>query len=155
MANIRNDWQGLLKLANEELKQGGVQIDVSATDDGGYDVIINNNGITETYASGYYEHELGELVDDAWVHARSYLKNTRADNSEQRQIWMRLGAFVRGTAEEIEKVINGDGQMLQSLIKKGEYDITGDSYIPYSQIEEYNEEYGTDHDICDDVYFDL
>ena len=155
MANTRNDWQELLKLANEELKQGGVQIDVSATDEGSYDVVINNNGITEIYASGYYEHELSELVNDAWAHAKSFSNNIQTNKGEQRQIWMRLGAVVRGTAEEIENVIKGDEQMLRSLIKNGEYEITGDSYIPYSQIEEYNEEYGTNHDICDDVCFDV
>ena len=74
MANRVNNWQELLKLANKNLKKYKIEISASLIDaDGTYDVLIDNNGITETYASGYYEDELGDLINDAWSHALTRL----------------------------------------------------------------------------------
>lgn len=68
---------------------------------------------------------------------------------ETRKIWMRLGATVSGSKEEIEKVIEGDGEALQKLLDKGSFSVDGECYIPSCEIESYNEEYGTDHKIDD------
>lgn len=70
---------------------------------------------------------------------------------ETRQIWMRLGVTLYGTAEEIEKVIAGDWKLACELIHKNNFDIDGDSYIPAESVEEYNENYGTNHPY-EDVY---
>ena len=64
---------------------------------------------------------------------------------EERSIWMRLGVTVTGTADEIEKILDGDFGLAFKLIEKGQFEIDGDSYIPEECIEEYNEEYGTNH----------
>lgn len=66
---------------------------------------------------------------------------------EERSIWLRLGAIVYGTKEEIEKVINGNVKTLYKLLTVKNYSITGNAYIPCESIAEYNEEYGTDFDV--------
>ncbi len=73
---------------------------------------------------------------------------------ETRQIWMRLGAYVSGTAEEIDKVINGDVETLKKLLDKKQIEFSGDTYIPEECIEDYNEEFDTDYE-PDMVEFDL
>lgn len=76
MANKVNNWKKLLKLANKNLKKYKIEISASLIDaDGTYDVLIDNNGITETYASGYYEGELSGLINDAWAHALTLTHN--------------------------------------------------------------------------------
>lgn len=76
MANRVNNWQELLKLANKDLKPHKIEISASLIDaDETYDILIDNNGITETYASGYYEDELSGLINDAWAHALSLTHN--------------------------------------------------------------------------------
>lgn len=72
----------------------------------------------------------------------------------RRQIWVRLGVLVCGEAQQIEKVINGDANTLETLVKECKFFIDGNSYIPESSIEEYNQDYGTDHKV-EDVEFDL
>ena len=75
MANRINNWREMLDLANKDLKPHKIEISASLIDaDGTYDILIDNNGITETYASGYYEDELGDLINDAWSHARAKAK---------------------------------------------------------------------------------
>lgn len=70
---------------------------------------------------------------------------------ERRSIWMRLGVTVTGTAEEMEKVLAGDWETVFKLIEKGQYDVDGESYIPAECVEEYNQEYGTNHPY-EDIY---
>ena len=67
--NRINNWQETLRLANEDLKRYDAAIAVS--DDVGFytiEIIINDERIV--FAENYYEDELGESVNDAWVHAR-------------------------------------------------------------------------------------
>lgn len=68
---------------------------------------------------------------------------------ERRQIWMRLGVTLHGTADEIERILKGDWALACELIHKKNFDIEGDSYIPAESIEDYNNEYGTDHPLED------
>lgn len=73
---------------------------------------------------------------------------------EERSIWLRLGAIVYGTKEEIDKVINGDAETLKKLLDKKQIEFSGDTYIPEECIEEYNEEFDTDYE-PNTVEFDL
>lgn len=76
MANRVNNWEQLLELANKDLKKYGVEINVLFVDDtGDYDLhIFYPDGTTDIFAQNYYEDELGELVNDAWAHARAKAK---------------------------------------------------------------------------------
>lgn len=73
---------------------------------------------------------------------------------ETRQIWMRLGATVSGSKEEIEKVLDGDVETLKKLLDKKQIEFSGDTYIPEECIEDYNEEFDTDYE-PNMVEFDL
>ena len=73
---------------------------------------------------------------------------------ETRQIWMRLGAIVSGSKEEIEKVLDGDVETLKMLLEKGNVEFSGETYIPEDCIDEYCEEYGADVE-CGEVEFNL
>jgi len=74
MANRVNDWKKLLKLANKELNPQKVYINVNQNGDGTYNIEIEDNGKAECYADGYYKDELGDLINDAWAHARAKVK---------------------------------------------------------------------------------
>lgn len=64
----------------------------------------------------------------------------------ERTVWMRLGANVCGTKEEIDAVVGGDEETLKRLVKEGKFKVGGDSYIPEQIIKMYNEQYGTQFD---------
>lgn len=65
--NRRNDWKGLLKLANEDLEQFGYSILITEPEEGFYDLEICVDGKeNETYASNYFESELSDLITEAW-----------------------------------------------------------------------------------------
>lgn len=71
---------------------------------------------------------------------------------EERYIWMRLGITLRGTKEEIESLFNDDDKSYETLTKilqERRFEIIGDSYIPETEVEEYNKEYNTEHEVGD------
>ena len=72
---------------------------------------------------------------------------------ENRTIWLRLGVQVNGTKEEIESLFSNDvnecNNALMNLINKRQYLFNGNSYIPETCVEEYNKEYGTNHEVGD------
>lgn len=73
MANRVNNWRELLKLANEDLKKYNAEIGVY-DHDGEFSVTVVVNGEERVFADGYYEDELGDLINDAWAHARAKVK---------------------------------------------------------------------------------
>lgn len=65
-------------------------------------------------------------------------------------IWMRVGVLVTAEENEIEALINNrDADRLKNILSKGNLTIDGETYIPESEIEGYNEKYGTNHEIKD------
>ena len=86
MANRCNDWQGMIKLANEDLKKYGAMIlHHEDEEDGTFSVEIlfgldfANFDVTkykecEEFAENYYEDERAALINDAWAHARAKAK---------------------------------------------------------------------------------
>lgn len=76
---------------------------------------------------------------------------------EERCIWMRLGISLRGSEEEIESLFNDDEKSYETLTKilqERRFEIIGDSYIPETEVEEYNKTYNTEHEVGD-YGFDL
>lgn len=67
---------------------------------------------------------------------------------------MRLGVSVFGTTQDIDNVINGDENLLSKLLREGKFEIDGDTYIPDTSIEIYNQINGTQYDETA-VEFDL
>ena len=73
--NKRNDWEFLLKKANEDLKRIGYSIKVTDYyNDGCYTCEFYKNGVSVmVYAENYYEDELTDIIIDAWHYALNYL----------------------------------------------------------------------------------
>ena len=66
----------------------------------------------------------------------------------ERTIWIRLGATLRGTEEEIEKLFTEDrSDVLLKILKEGRYEFEGDTYITEPTVDNYNAEYGTNHEV--------
>ena len=65
-------------------------------------------------------------------------------------IWMRVGILVAVEENEIEELINKcDGNSLSKILSNCDLSPEGETYIPESEIEEYNKKYGTNHEIKD------
>ena len=61
------------------------------------------------------------------------------------KIWMRVGATLYLNEKEAELLLNGDNNEAKDLLKRMIYDnrfrLDGETYIPESSIEEFNEMY--------------
>lgn len=61
------------------------------------------------------------------------------------KIWMRVGATVYLNEKEAETLLNGDNAEAKDLLKRMIYDnrfrLDGETYIPESSVEEFNEMY--------------
>lgn len=60
-------------------------------------------------------------------------------------IWARLGVSVLVNKEEAQRIFNGDTDLLMQKIRDGSFNPNGDSYVPYTAVEEFNVAYGTDY----------
>lgn len=77
-----------------------------------------------------------------------------SENNKFASIWMRIGGFLSGSKEDIEKVLEGDSCLLRKLLEAGKFQVEGDTYIPESTISNYN----SDNNTCfeeDNISFDL
>lgn len=72
--NTRNEWRELLAVCNNALAEHGAQLECRKNKDDEYSVIVRIGGRAETYAEGYYEDELGMLVNDAWAYVLARLR---------------------------------------------------------------------------------
>ena len=62
---------------------------------------------------------------------------------------MRLGVYVKGSREDIEKVLQGDQIVLTRMLQESKFLIDGETYIPSSVIEEYNSKNETNFEPVD------
>jgi hypothetical protein len=73
------------------------------------------------------------------------------------KLWMRLGTTLTVSAEQAEKILSGDFEALDAVLKTaGAWEFDGDSYIPGEIVDELRTELG----LCPvkfhgDVNFDL
>lgn len=59
-----------------------------------------------------------------------------------------------GSREDIERILNGDTETLRKLLDAGRYGIGGETYVPGSTVEGYNEDHDTEFEE-EDVEFHL
>lgn len=83
-----------------------------------------------------------------------YTTSEEADTSREENLWLRLGISVRGSREDIERILNGDTETLRKLLDAGRYGIGGETYVPGSTVEGYNEDHDTEFEE-EDVEFHL
>lgn len=62
-------------------------------------------------------------------------RSEEADTSREENLWLRLGISVRGSREDIERILNGDTETLRKLLDAGRYGIGGETYVPGSTVE--------------------
>lgn len=48
-------------------------------------------------------------------------RSEEADTSREENLWLRLGISVRGSREDIERILNGDTETLRKLLDAGRY----------------------------------
>lgn len=63
----RNNWQKMLKQYNEALKPFNIRLEI-IPEDNTFTLKIHYYDSVETYACGYYEDELEELIFDAYCY---------------------------------------------------------------------------------------
>lgn len=73
--NRRNNWEGLLKLANEDVATIGYKIKITDEEDRGFYkcLILKDGKVVDTYAENFYEDELEDLVNEVWYHIKNNL----------------------------------------------------------------------------------
>ena len=119
-------------MANEDLKQYGMEIIVRPdgpgmeVDDDYHTVFIKDGDEEEVFADNYYEHELGEVVNEAWAHARA-----KAKAKQLQKVWVvtflndcewelpNVSVNVFGTEEDARKCLDKEWQ---TLTASEEYD---------------------------------
>ena len=67
---------------------------------------------------------------------------------------LRLGISGRVSREDIDRILNGVTETLRKLLDAGRYGIGGETYVPGSTVEGYNEDHDTEFEE-EDVEFHL
>lgn len=169
--NRRNDYIGLLEMANDELKDLKMEIKVSENDDGFYAVDIiewREDGTKEPtfFAENFYEDELADCISDAWAHAKIMVENKeRRKALEEQLISFRMvdGGTHQGTSnliwsftdvtlyfhdtekDSIECVDKAEGGIDDYVGREGVFCVHVDDYdLAEQQIYEH-EELGIEH----------
>lgn len=111
-------------------------------------VRIENDRIELEGEDNEFRNRIEFSTDDVFAGHLSYITDlipateqvseVKAVPNEQRKIWMRAG----GSEKEISYILDGKGN-ISILFQKGQFELNGESYIPETCIDEYNEEYGT------------
>jgi hypothetical protein len=70
------------------------------------------------------------------------------------RIWLRLGVTIETSQEKMREILSGNRDVLQQVINDGEFVVDGETYIPDFEVEEYNEDNGTDFKV-EDKNFEL
>lgn len=66
----KKGWEWFLEMVNKNLTPLGLGIEVKR-EDGAFSVEIIDGNERECFAENFYEEELGDLINDAWAHARA------------------------------------------------------------------------------------
>ena len=103
--NRRNNWEQLLKYANEELNPKGYAINlIHFEEDGTYNCEILKDGVSiEVYAECMYEEELADLVTEVW----HYVATKKVDRGYSKAAKMMVAEQISGMLEN--NVLQGCG----------------------------------------------
>lgn len=80
-------------------------------------------------------------------------RSEEADTSREENLWLRLGISVRGSREDIERILTGTPKPFGTA-RCRTYGIGGETYVPGSTVEGYNEDHDTEFEE-EDVEFHL
>ena len=72
--NRYNDWENLLRYANEDLEKTGYSLLITEDDEEYFSCEVWKDGEKlGVYAENYPEDELSDLITDAWHHVNTYI----------------------------------------------------------------------------------
>lgn len=94
-----------------------------------------------------------EVSDQDWLYFVDYDNVKKEDAEPKNELFVRLGIYINPTDEELDKILKGDTEVMQQVIREKRYEIGGDTYLPAHMVETYNEEHHTNYDI-DDIGFE-
>ena len=63
------------------------------------------------------------------------------------ELWMRLGVVLEVPGVQLEPLLRGDGQVLDTILRYGKWRIEGNAYVPECEAEA--------HGYADDIEFEL
>lgn len=75
---------------------------------------------------------------------------------EKRKLWVRIGAYIEVTDEDLQIISqdkNNGAERLRVIIESTDIICTGNTYIPAESIENFNDECGTNH-LAKDIDFE-
>ena len=93
--------------------------------------------------------------DDYEEQIRQVEEAERKYFSTHKKLWVRLGVNLIGTDTEIDKLMNGNSDMLRHIVDRGTFVLTGESYIPADCITDYNKENQTNYSEEDVEFSDI
>lgn len=93
MDKLSKEIEELLEKANNDLKEHGIQLEITPDGEGYFGLVIIDNGETEDYAQGYFENELEDLIDEAWHYELGIIKERKKYSRKN-----------RGTSSEIKSL---------------------------------------------------
>ena len=122
--------------------------------------LLDNGGVVDEKEfrteAEYNAYVAGVNDADGWTDYRIIRHKDKpegTDTSHEETVWLRLGITVQGSPKEIGRILNGDAEVLRKLLDAGRYEIGGETYIPGSTVEEYNEEHDTDFEEKDVEFY--
>lgn len=102
--------------------------------------------VQEVYETLDSFRESGEELEDEYRYYDAYL----AERLCPKKLWMRLGVVLEMSAAEAETVLDGTEddaeETVRRIIQTGRFRAEGDSYIPQTAIQDFNDTYGTDYE---------
>ena len=116
--NKRNNWEQVLGYANEDLKSKGFSIKIKKQSDGYYSCEIRKGRkLYQVYAENYFEEELADLLNEAWVHANNValkeaaMKAAKKAAGKQKIYSKKVKQMVAGQIVTmlVNNVLNGNG----------------------------------------------
>lgn len=110
--NKRNPWKELLDIANADLIKNDKRIDVSKDENENFSVIITtpSDGHQEVFAENYYEDELRDVIDDAWVNIRCSIREAKERKKERGKEWLHKETIAILSADIYESLYSPDDE---------------------------------------------
>ena len=138
--NRYNNWRTLLNYANEDLEKTGYSLLIVEPEEGFFDCEIRKDGeLVETYAGGYYEDELSDLIIDA----QDYIKTSLIKNKDTKR---KGGIVVRRAEITSEDIVRSKQVLIDNGIEEDEadsvlqalgYTLIDTELFPYPECEDY------------------
>lgn len=52
-----------------------------------------------------------------------------------KKLWVRLGGYVEGTAQQMEEILDGNEEVLLEVLRTNGFTLSGETYVPETETE--------------------